>query len=97
MAGESKHRLKRPLEQRPKPVEQSTVADAQIDPPATIKMEIDMECRCGSGEPRRALYDARGIFCTYVCDRCETERRKEFRSEVFADANYSHEEPIDDA
>jgi hypothetical protein len=28
-------------------------------------------CPCGSGEPRRELVDARGIFCTFVCDKCE--------------------------
>ena len=31
-------------------------------------------CFCGSGLERRALIDARGIFCTYVCDKCEKIR-----------------------
>ena len=54
------------------------------------------ECFCGSGLPRRPLYDARGIFCTNVCDRCETKRRREFRAEIFTDADYAHDEPIDE-
>ena len=36
-------------------------------------------CHCGSGEPRRELKDARGIFCTFVCDKCEEEKRSHFR------------------
>jgi len=31
-------------------------------------------CFCGSGEPRRAAFDARGIFLAYVCDECEREK-----------------------
>lgn len=38
--------------------------------------------------PYRALNDARGIFCGYVCDGCETRRRAEFRVEIFEDASY---------
>jgi hypothetical protein len=42
-------------------------------------------CPCGSGEPRRELIDARGIFCEFVCDACEEEKGKEFRPEIFTD------------
>ena len=38
---------------------------------------------CGSGEPRRELKDARGIFCTFVCDKCEEEKRSHFRPDIF--------------
>lgn len=40
-------------------------------------------CPCGSGEPRYELVDAAGIFCTYVCVKCEDEQRKKYRPEVF--------------
>lgn len=53
-------------------------------------------CFCGSRLPRHELRDARNIFCCYVCDKCETERRKEFRSDIFTDSNYWADEPIDE-
>ena len=52
-------------------------------------------CPCGSGEPRRELLDARGIFCTFVCDSCELEKRKQFRPDIFTDSNYLTDEPIE--
>jgi len=45
---------------------------------------------------RRPLYDARGVFCTYVCDRCEAEKRREFRPEIFSDPGYEADEPIEE-
>jgi hypothetical protein len=27
-------------------------------------------CSCGSGKPKSAQYDARGIFLTYTCENC---------------------------
>ena len=53
-------------------------------------------CSCGSGLPRRDLTDARGIFCAFVCDACERGRRASYRPEIFTDASYSADEPIDD-
>jgi hypothetical protein len=53
-------------------------------------------CPCGSGLPRRELKDARGIFCTFVCDKCEAENRSRFRADIFTDPNYPAAEPIDD-
>ena len=53
-------------------------------------------CPCGSGRGRRELRDARGIFCAFVCGRCEADRRAAFRPEIFADPNYDHDEPIED-
>lgn len=53
------------------------------------------ECVCGSGETRHALHDARGIFCTYVCDKCETEKRAKYRPEIFEDARYEADEEIE--
>ena len=46
--------------------------------------------------PKRALTDARGIFCGYVCDACEASARENFRPEIFGDAGYWTDEPIDD-
>jgi hypothetical protein len=53
-------------------------------------------CTCGSNKQRRALYDARGIFCTYVCDDCEQRKMKGFRPEIFTDPRYETDEPIDE-
>lgn len=53
-------------------------------------------CNCGSNKPRRALTDARGIFCTYVCDNCEQEKQSHYRPDVFSDANYWADEPIEE-
>lgn len=55
----------------------------------------DRSCSCGSGLPRRALVDARGIFCAFVCDACEPRRRAEFRADIFTDSNYWADEPIE--
>lgn len=41
-------------------------------------------CSCGSGEHRRELRDAAGIFCTFVCDACEAEKRTHFNPAIFA-------------
>ncbi len=54
-----------------------------------------MNCNCGSGQVRRQLVDARGIFCGYVCDRCEAEKSSVFRREIFFDANYEADEEVD--
>jgi len=40
-------------------------------------------CMCGSELPRFELVDAAGIFCTFVCDECEAEKRKRYRPEIF--------------
>jgi hypothetical protein len=40
-------------------------------------------CPCGSGQPRRDLKDAAGIFCTFVCDRCERAKRAKFNPTIF--------------
>ena len=45
---------------------------------------------------RRPLHDARGIFCCFVCDKCEAEKRRRYRPDVLADPGYWHDEPIDE-
>jgi hypothetical protein len=53
-------------------------------------------CSCGSGEPRRAAHDARGIFLTYVCDSCESEKFSHYRPDVLSDPNYWYDEPVEE-
>lgn len=53
-------------------------------------------CKCGSRRLPYKLVDARGIFCAYVCEACEAEVRKRYRSDIFTDFNYWHDEPIDE-
>jgi hypothetical protein len=53
-------------------------------------------CTCGSGQERRELTDARGIFCTFVCDECEEDKKKKYRADIFTDPNYWADEPIDE-
>jgi len=53
-------------------------------------------CLCGSGLLRYPLKDARGIFCDYVCQSCEAEKKKLFRSDIFEDAFYFADEPVDE-
>jgi hypothetical protein len=53
-------------------------------------------CSCKSGEYRRELRDARGIFCTFVCDVCVVKKGAEFRPEIFTDPDYATDEPIDE-
>lgn len=52
-------------------------------------------CPCGSGEKKYALNDARGIFCCYVCSKCEEEKRSHYRTDIFEDACYEANEPIE--
>lgn len=72
------------------PNQQMNEVDFELD---QIKKGL---CTCGSGEPREAIYDARGIFVTYACDRCRKEKLKGYRKDIFTDANYECDEEIDD-
>lgn len=49
-------------------------------------------CQRGARWP---LHDARGIFCCYVCDDCEDEKRSRYRLDVLQDPNYEADEPIE--
>lgn len=53
-------------------------------------------CPCGSGEPSYPLEDARGIFCSYVCEACEEEVKGRYRPEIFEDSYYECQEPIEE-
>lgn len=45
---------------------------------------------------RFALHDARGIFCAYVCDKCEDAKRSTYRADIFTDGDYWTDEPVYD-
>lgn len=53
-------------------------------------------CPCGSGKPREDLVDARGIFCTFVCEECEDDKRSRYNLNIFTDPAYDADEPIED-
>lgn len=44
-------------------------------------------CLCGSGHARYPLYDAAGIFCTFVCGACEPEKRAKYNPAIFETAS----------
>ena len=44
------------------------------------------KCNCGSGLERFPLNDAHGIFCAYVCDKCEEKVKSKYRPETFTDS-----------
>jgi hypothetical protein len=41
------------------------------------------KCDCGSNEERYGLLDAAGIFCCYVCRKCEPDVRKRYNPSIF--------------
>ena len=47
-------------------------------------------------ENRDAQYDARGIFLTYTCPRCHSEKMRGYRDDVLTDPGYWADEPIDE-
>lgn len=55
----------------------------------------DHLCRCGSGEPSRWFYDARGIELFSGCGRCAPEQLRRYRPEVLDNPNYDASEPIE--
>lgn len=53
-------------------------------------------CDCGSGLPRHANYDARGIFLTYSCERCHQRKMSKYRHDVLTNPNYHADEQIEE-
>ena len=51
---------------------------------------------CEHPDGKYPIYDARGIFVTYVCAKCEKEKLSHYRPEIFTNSNYETTEPIDD-
>jgi len=56
---------------------------------------MDLRYHVCQRENAWCLYDARGIFCCYVCDQCEATKRSRYRADIFTDANYWADEDID--
>jgi hypothetical protein len=55
------------------------------------------DCDCGSKKERRAEFDARGIFLTYLCDDCMVEKLSRYRPEVLYDPKYdTYDDVVDD-
>ena len=40
-------------------------------------------CPCGSGLYKTPLMDAQNIFCCFVCDLCEEDKKARYRPEIF--------------
>jgi hypothetical protein len=40
-------------------------------------------CTCGSGHFPSELRDSAGIFCAYVCAKCEKAKRAKFNPAIF--------------
>ncbi len=59
-------------------------------------MYRERKCNCGSGLIRREVVDARGIFVAFVCDKCEREKLKGYRRDIFTDSNYWTDEPVEE-
>jgi hypothetical protein len=59
-------------------------------------LPVAKHCLCGSGAPRRELRDAMNIFCAFVCDTCEAEKRAEFDLRIFTADPYPADEPIEE-
>jgi len=53
------------------------------------------QCPCGSGHFPWELTDARGIFCSYVCQSCEAKVRAKYRPDIFTDSQYWADEQIE--
>jgi hypothetical protein len=41
------------------------------------------QCNCGSGLERWELVDAAGIFCTFVCEKCEEAKKQKYDPRIF--------------
>jgi Zn-finger protein len=52
-------------------------------------------CPCGSGEPSRWQYDARGIELCRTCKVCHKEKMKGYTTDVLTNSNYQVDEPIE--
>ena len=53
-------------------------------------------CPCGSGLDSSWQCDARGIELARTCRKCHKDKMAHYRRDIFANANYWHDEPIED-
>jgi hypothetical protein len=58
-------------------------------------MKSKPTCKCGSGEPSFVLEDARGIYVSRVCKKCEQEVKSKYRADIFTNPNYYADEAIE--
>ena len=64
------------------------------DPSELIRIGVEAThtyhrlCRCGSGQERYALYDARNIFLAYMCPACKNTVCSKYRQEVLTNSQY---------
>jgi hypothetical protein len=61
-----------------------------------VSLGTNRVCPCGSNLHRSELYDAKGYFCTFYCDECESVKRAMFKPAIFTDPNYYTEPGEDD-
>lgn len=59
-------------------------------------MDEERMCYCGSGQPARWHYDARGIALCKACVTCAPDKLAGFRPGVLTDPDYWHDEPIEE-
>jgi hypothetical protein len=55
------------------------------------------ECSCGSGEYDHPVHDARGIYVCRCCEKCEEQRTRGYRRDIFTNPSYECDEPIEPA
>ena len=53
-------------------------------------------CHCGSGEESEELLDARGIYVSRICSKCEEAVKRRYRPDIFTDSSYWADEPIEE-
>lgn len=53
------------------------------------------DCHCKSGLLDYPVTDARGIFITYACKKCEEEKTSGYRKDIMENPNYWAEEDIE--
>lgn len=58
--------------------------------------DADLRSHPCERDQRYPLHDARGIFCCFVCSKCEGAKKQKFRADIFTDGSYWHDEPIDE-
>tara|TARA_Y100000588_G_scaffold104422_1_gene113879 strand:- start:1194 stop:1652 length:459 start_codon:yes stop_codon:yes gene_type:complete len=60
-----------------------------------LERTADDSCACGSGKVARWIYDARRIPVAKACPDCTADKLEGYREDIFTDANYWTDEPVD--
>lgn len=69
--------------------------DHKFRTPGVTRQKAELRYHQCKPQERRKLFDARGIFCCFVCDECEQTKRSRYRPEIFTNPNYWTDEPVD--